>query len=260
MIQRIVTGMIAAAIFLPLVVYGGIPFTILIYLIASIALIELLRMKHMLLLSFPGIFSIVTLWLLLLPNFEMRFHISKIEIIGLLVLLLLTYTVITKNGFTFEDAGFFIVTVLYLGFGFSYFMEIREIGLAYIFLVLFVIWATDSGAYFVGRAVGKWKLWPEISPKKTIEGAIGGILVALVVALLFNLFVPIDLTLMEIIIISFLLAIFGQIGDLVESAFKRHYKVKDSGKILPGHGGVLDRLDSLIFVLPILHMLLKLFL
>lgn len=255
--QRIVTGVIAAAIFLPLVIYGGIPFIVLTYLLASVALYELLKMRKLSLFTVPGVISLVLLWIFLLPNqFKSILetaNYSKVEIALIAVLLFLTYTVATKNRFTFEDVAFATLATLYIGMGFYYFIETREAGLIYIFYSLFIIWATDSGAYFIGRAIGKNKLWPEISPNKTVEGFIGGIICAVIVAALFVFFTDINASLIQLMLITVLLSIFGQIGDLVESALKRHYDVKDSGHILPGHGGILDRFDSLLFVLPLLH-------
>lgn len=116
-----------------------------------------------------------------------------------------------------------------------------------------MIWATDSGAYFIGKTMGKKKLWPDISPNKTVEGSIGGVICAIIVGVLFALFTDIHAAIVTIIGITAVLSVFGQIGDLVQSAFKRHFNVKDSGNILPGHGGILDRFDSLLFVLPLLH-------
>jgi len=168
------------------------------------------------------------------------------------ILLLLTYTVVTKNRFTFEDVSFSILSSLYVGIGFYFFFETRvDGGLVYILYSLFMVWATDSGAYFIGKALGKRKLWPEISPNKTVEGFVGGVVCAVVISLLFVLFTDIN---GSIIGITVVLSIFGQIGDLVQSAFKRHFNVKDSGTILPGHGGILDRFDSLLFVWPILNL------
>src|SRR5690606_27744859 len=134
-------------------------------------------------------------------------------------------------------------------------IEIRALGLAYIFYAFVVIWTTDSGAYFVGRKLGKNKLWPEISPNKTIEGFIGGIVTAVVFALIFNMIADLFDSFISLFIVTLVVSIFGQIGDLVESALKRHYKVKDSGTLLPGHGGILDRFDSMLFILPILYFL-----
>jgi phosphatidate cytidylyltransferase len=261
--QRILTAVLAAAIFLPFVIYGGLPFTIFVYLLASIALHELLKMKKISLLGFPGIVSLVILWVLLIPNSYITIlddiNFSKAELALMALLLLLTYTVVTKNKFTFDDVGFVVIAIFYLGIGFYFLIETRNIGLELVFYALILIWVTDSGAYFVGRAMGKNKLWPEISPNKTIEGAVGGVIFAILFSWIYHYFTGV---LDNYIVVSFMtifLSVFGQIGDLVESALKRHYQVKDSGTILPGHGGILDRFDSLLFVLPLLHFLNLLF-
>lgn len=255
--QRIITAIIFGAIFLPVTIYGGLPITILAYLLASIALYEVLKMRKINILSVPGLISLLLLWVIMvprqLPDILEVIRYSKIEFVLLAVLLFLTYTVATKNRFTFDDVGFSILATLYVGIGFYFFIETREAGLVYIFYSLFIIWATDSGAYFIGRAMGKNKLWPEISPNKTIEGSVGGVICALIVAALFVLFSNIEATFLQLSIITIVLSVFGQIGDLVESALKRHYDVKDSGTLLPGHGGILDRFDSLLFVWPLLH-------
>jgi phosphatidate cytidylyltransferase len=257
--QRIITALIFGVILISLTIVGGIPFMILTYLVASIAVYELLKMRKLKVFSFPGILSLIVLWIFLLPSKYQyildHINVTKVEI-GLLVLLLfLSYTVATKNRFTFDDVAFSIMSTLYIGMGFYYFIETREAGLVYIFYSLFIIWATDSGAYFIGRAMGKRKLWPEISPNKTIEGSVGGVVSAVIVSILFSLLTEIDATIMGLAFVTIFLSIFGQIGDLVESALKRHYQVKDSGTILPGHGGILDRFDSLLFVWPLIHFL-----
>lgn len=253
--QRIITGVIAAALFLPIVYYGGFPLVLLTYFLATIGLYELLKMKNLTIFSVHGFLSVLFLWVLLFPEeyseVIQTFYYSKTEIGIALILLLLTYTVITKNRFTFEDVSFSILSAIYVGIGFYFFFETRqEGGLVFILYSLFMIWATDSGAYFIGKAMGKRKLWPEISPNKTVEGSIGGVLCAVIVSVLFVLFTDIHASLIGITVA---LSVFGQIGDLVESAFKRHFNVKDSGNILPGHGGILDRFDSLLFVWPLLH-------
>ncbi|MDQ0161767.1 phosphatidate cytidylyltransferase [Aeribacillus alveayuensis] len=257
---RIITAVIALALFIPIVVIGGTPFTILIYLMGSIGLFELLRMKKISILSVPGIVSILLLWVLLFPVRYIEIlndiNISKVGTVFLAVMFFLTYTVMTKNKFTFDDVGFTIISTLYVGVGFYFFIETRILGLENIFFAMFLIWATDSGAYFIGKKFGKNKLWPEISPNKTIEGFFGGIASAVLVAFIFQEITHFVPSYFQLIIISIFVSIFGQIGDLVESALKRHYHVKDSGSILPGHGGILDRFDSLLFVLPILYFLL----
>jgi len=256
--QRIITAVIAAAVFLPIVIFGGWPFIAMVYLIASVALYEALKMKHLKLFSVPGILSLLLLWIFLIPeqysDLLDGFDYTKLELFFLGVLLFLTYTVITKNRFTFEDVAFSIMSILYVGLGFYFFIETREESLIYVFYSLFIIWATDSGAYFIGRAIGKHKLWPEISPNKTTEGFFGGVVSALAVAALFSVFGDMKVPTVILLMATAFLSVFGQIGDLVESALKRHYNVKDSGNILPGHGGMLDRFDSLLFVWPLIHL------
>ncbi|MBP1949158.1 phosphatidate cytidylyltransferase [Virgibacillus litoralis] len=249
--QRIQTAILAIIVFLPFVLIGGIPFEIFVYILATIGLVELMRMREIGKYSLPAILAIALLWLVLgsIPIL----WVTKSEVIMLFVLLLLSYTVLVKNKFTFDEAGFILLSTIYIGMGFFYLIETRQDGLIYLFYVLLVIWSTDTGAYFTGKAIGKRKLWPKISPNKTIEGAVGGIALAIVVAIIFYLIEPFSDSLLLVIGVTIIVSIFGQIGDLVESAFKRHYDVKDSGNLLPGHGGILDRLDSLLFVLPILH-------
>lgn len=256
--QRIITAVIAAAVFLPIVIFGGWPFIAMVYLIASVALYEALKMKRINIFSAPGILSLLLLWVFLIPeqynDLLNEINYTKLELFFLGVLLFLTYTVITKNRFTFEDVAFSILSTLYVGLGFYFFIETRENSLIYVFYSLFIIWATDSGAYFIGRAIGKHKLWPDISPNKTTEGFIGGVVSALAVAALFSVFGDMKVPVVILLIATAFLSVFGQIGDLVESALKRHFNVKDSGNILPGHGGMLDRFDSLLFVWPLIHL------
>ncbi|QKS71403.1 phosphatidate cytidylyltransferase [Paenalkalicoccus suaedae] len=255
--QRIITGVIAGAGFLGFIILGGIPFIVLMVLLALIGMWELLRMKHIKPWSVRGLTAFLFLLLLALPQEAISFlHVDRNELFLLLIIVLLGHTVMTKNSFTFDEAGFVILASVYVGFGFHYFMYARFVdnGLTLIFFLLCIIWATDSGAYFVGRSMGKRKLWPEISPKKTIEGSIGGILIALGIGLVFVYFFPVYDSMITTIIAILLVSIAGQLGDLVESAFKRHYAVKDSGQVLPGHGGILDRFDSMIFVMPLFYL------
>ncbi|MCD8510811.1 MAG: phosphatidate cytidylyltransferase [Bacillus sp. (in: Bacteria)] len=256
--QRIITAIIAGAFFLAIIIVGGWPFTILVFALATIAISELLKMKQMKLASPIGLLSLVLMGILLVPQSYLQWlHLDRLEIFVLLIIVLLALTVLTKNRFTFDHAGFIILASVYIGFGFHFFMYTRflEQGLSLIFFILVLVWATDSGAYFAGRKFGKNKLWPDISPNKTIEGAIGGVLLAFVVGFIYTLFVPLFSSIIIMLLFITVVSVTGQIGDLVESALKRHYAVKDSGQVLPGHGGILDRFDSLIFVMPILYLL-----
>ncbi|MEC5422660.1 phosphatidate cytidylyltransferase [Virgibacillus sp. C22-A2] len=256
--QRIITAIIALIFFLPFVIIGDWPFTVLVYVMATVGLIELMRMRNIGKYSVSSVLAIGLLWLVMLPveaDIIPTGWISKSEIIMIVVMLLLSYTVLVKNKFTFDHAGFILLATLYVGMGFFFLIETRDAqqGLGNIIYVFFIVWATDTGAYFFGRAIGKNKLWPEISPNKTIEGAVGGIVLACVTGVAYHLINPFPYSMFIIIAVTILASIAGQIGDLVESAFKRHYGVKDSGDILPGHGGILDRFDSVLFVFPLLH-------
>ncbi|MDQ0206313.1 phosphatidate cytidylyltransferase [Alkalicoccobacillus murimartini] len=263
--QRIITGIGFGIVMIAMIIFGGIIFNLAVSLAASIAMIELLKMKKMKANSLTGITGLVSMWILLVPSSWFHavfpFPFTKVELFIFFILIMLMLTVLTKNTFTFDEVGFVVLSSVYVGFGFHYLMltrETPEIGMALVLFVILLIWTTDSAAYFVGRSIGKRKLWPDISPNKTIEGSLGGVVFALVIGTIVYFILPSLSTYISIttaFVIMAVTAIFGQIGDLVESALKRHYAVKDSGNVLPGHGGILDRFDSLIFVMPILHLI-----
>ncbi len=153
-------------------------------------------------------------------------------------------------------------------FGFTYcgwlpllMVKIREHqnGMHWVLLTLLIVWATDTGAYFAGRFLGKKLLFPTVSPKKTWSGAFGGTVVAVGVTLLYGHFFISAIHPVELAIVALVTSAFSQVGDLCESLLKRAVNVKDSSGILPGHGGVMDRFDSLIFALPIMNAYLWIF-
>lgn len=124
-------------------------------------------------------------------------------------------------------------------------------------LAIFIfIWVNDTGAYLVGSRWGKRRLAPSISPKKSVEGSIGGLLLVLLSAVILRLLLLPELSWLSILLIAAVVAIFGTIGDLFESSLKRQAGVKDSGKLIPGHGGILDRIDSLLLAVPAVYLLL----
>lgn len=255
---RIITAIIGLIIVLPIIIYGSLPFIIVAFILALIGLFELIRMYKPNQIFVYMLFSVLFLIGLIYPLdiikiFEVS--LSKSDILLLLGIFLLSLTVFTKNKFTFNDAGFLLITTMYIGLSFYYLIEVRSAGLNYLLFVLFIIWSTDSGAYFFGKALGKKKLWPEISPNKTIGGALGGIIMAIVIGVIFQAIYPFEFSYLVIVLYAFLISIVGQLGDLIASAFKRHYNIKDAGNLFPGHGGVLDRLDSLIFVMLVLSII-----
>lgn len=254
---RTITAIIAMAVFLPVVVYGKLPLLIMAYLLAIVALKEVLNMKNIKLYSLPGIISLIALCLIMSPEKSKLVALDyQVPFLILMSLIMLSYTVMSKNRFNFVDAAFCMLAVAYIGIGFMYFYETRNNGLIYILFALLIVWVTDTGAYIFGRLFGKNKLWPEISPNKTIEGFVGGILSSTIIAIIFSINYDMPLSILPLILVTWLFSMFGQLGDLVESALKRHFDVKDSGNLLPGHGGILDRFDSFIFVLPLMNILL----
>ena len=131
-------------------------------------------------------------------------------------------------------------------------------GATWIFALLLIVFAGDIGAYYTGKTIGKHKLAPAVSPKKTIEGSIGGVVANLLIAGLFQFFFLPDVDLEVMLLIAVLAGVAGQIGDLFISVLKRDGGIKDSGHILPGHGGILDRIDALLLALPVAWILIEL--
>lgn len=261
MTQRIITAVVAGAVFLGLAILGGTPFHILVALLVMVAMTELFKMRKLEILSFEGILATLSALALALSTtqyFPKLGTDSNYTLFTLFLFIMMGVMVFTKGHYSFEDLGFPFLSAFYIGIGFQNLLAARESSLFIFFLALFIVWATDSGAYFVGRKIGKTKLIPSVSPNKTVEGSMGGIISAIVVAIIMVFLYPKqapDIGYLRLVILVAIFSIVAQLGDLVESSIKRHFGVKDSGKILPGHGGILDRFDSLIFVFPIMHLL-----
>lgn len=158
----------------------------------------------------------------------------------------------------FSSWAWMLGGALYIGWLLSYLIALRlepgtvafpNAGRDFVFLALFTTFGSDTAAYFVGKAIGRHKLAPQISPGKTWEGAIAGVFGAIIVTLLFTFNSPWQLPLSwwQAILLGLAISVFGQLGDLVESLLKRNCGVKDSGTLMPGHGGLLDRMDSVVF-------------
>jgi phosphatidate cytidylyltransferase len=157
-----------------------------------------------------------------------------------------------------------LVTYMYPIRYHDYAIGARE-GTILLMLPILLTWATDTGAYFFGRALGRHKLIPSVSPAKTVEGAVGGVVVAVVAAWLYVMFLlepfaQLSMVPVGLVVFAIVISVVAQIGDLAESLFKRDAGVKDSSRLLPGHGGILDRFDSLLFVLPVAYVMLGYFL
>lgn len=257
--KRVIFGALALAIFIPLLIVGGVPFQLFIGFLAMIATAELLKMNRLSPSSIEGILAMLAALVLTLP---LETYLSFLPTDGnyiayaIVVFLLLGSIVFNIGSYSYSEVVYPIASSFYVGIGFHNLVGARMDSIDKVLFALFIVWATDTGAYMIGRQIGRRKLIPKVSPNKTIEGSLGGILSALVVATIFILFdkkVLAGYSFGKMLLLVVVFSIFAQFGDLVESAIKRHFGVKDSGKIIPGHGGILDRFDSMIFVFPIMH-------
>lgn len=157
-----------------------------------------------------------------------------------------------------EETGKIVFGLLYIcvPLGLLIFIDKHPKGNVWILFLLFVIFMTDTGAFYFGRFFGKHKLYPSVSPGKTWEGAIGGFSSGMIAVLIFSYFLAGYRGNLYIWILAAAISILSQVGDLAESMLKRNHGVKDSGRILPGHGGILDRIDGLLFAIPALYIFL----
>ncbi len=190
-----------------------------------------------------------TLLFILSPHYSYGLAVPILLIAGVVLLSIWLVLYSRKKG-AFLTWSWITAGALYVGWLLSYLVALRlDAGRNWVFLALFTTFASDTVAFFVGRALGKHPLASRISPNKTWEGAIGGVIGAVIASLLFTLPTPLSLPLnyVQAIILGALVSVFGQLGDLAESMLKRGTGVKESGNALPGHGGFLDRMDSIVF-------------
>ncbi len=194
------------------------------------------------------------------------FYLGRLDASYLLLNLPLLFSVFVyemyrKATIPFTNIAIMLTGVLYIALPFALLNGVASSVHAYsyklVFGIFFILWANDSGAYIVGSIIGRTKLFPRISPGKTWEGFIGGAIVAFVITYLIHLFWFDELTLENWLVVASILVFIGTLGDLVESMLKRSVGVKDSGNIMPGHGGILDRFDSLLFSSPFLFVYLN---
>src|SRR3989338_371296 len=159
----------------------------------------------------------------------------------------------------FSELSLTLSGVFYIGFLFSFWPKVKELelGTYWIFLVFLIPWLSDTGGYFIGKRWGQHKLSPVVSPHKTVEGAVGGIALATLGVLCYKLFIFSQLSFLDCFIVGILGAVLSQVGDLFESFIKRALQVKDSGVVIPGHGGILDRFDSVLFCGPFIYFYAK---
>ena len=186
-------------------------------------------------------------------------HIPVFSYYGICFILALISELYAKKKNPIHNWAYFILGQVFIALPFSllnYIIFIKDYKPLMLLAVFVTIWVNDTGAYLVGVTLGKHRLFERISPKKSWEGFIGGALFALLSGYIFSLFIP-EINLLNWMIFSELIVIFGTFGDLTESLIKRTLEVKDSGNIIPGHGGLLDRFDSMLLAAPVIYLFLN---
>ncbi len=268
--QRVITGVLFAIIFIgAILLINTIVFPIFVAVLSGIAVWEIekavgLKNKFIMILSLA-----VSVCIPFLFEFGISISVagfSGIYVVAVLILMLLQY-----EKTRFQEAVMAIFASVCVPYAFSVMIIFRDIdeyidgyskveGIYLLIFSFFASWMTDIFAYFIGSKFGKHKLCPKISPKKSVEGAIGGIAGAVLLNVLllfvFKKFIfegEARLSYIDVVLLSIILSVVSMFGDLAASTIKRNFGIKDFGKLLPGHGGIMDRFDSALFVMPVLY-------
>jgi phosphatidate cytidylyltransferase len=285
--RRVAFGVVAAPIAIAIVIYGGAPLAALLAIASALGAWEFFRIARAagqtpfddVGIALAGLLPLVV-HARYLQLYDPNGKLSAITLAAIVILALLALAIWARGvtGKPLGAVGSTILGVAYTGgmLSFAYAVRYHEYAFApaslslggksfalpsgglLLLLPLLTTWASDTGAYAAGRAMGRHKLIPSISPAKTVEGAIGGLIASVLVAWLFTQYVLRPAAQLDfrwrplgVVAVGALISLAAQIGDLAESLLKREAGVKDASQIIPGHGGVLDRVDSLLFVLPV---------
>jgi phosphatidate cytidylyltransferase len=270
--RRVLFAVVAAPASVAIIYFGDWALAIVLAVLAALAAWELFRMARE-----TGALPLEPAGIALAALLPIAVHAQRLGIYTLsntaivtMVLLLFASTIWLRGptGKPLSSVAITAFGVLYAGL-FSYIYALRyhdyavgaAAGTALVFLPVLLTWTTDVGAYAFGRTFGRKKLIPSISPGKTVEGAVGGLGLAIVICLLYVRFIlmpyaQLGLTIQGAVLFAIVISVAAQTGDLAESLLKREAGVKDSSHIIPGHGGILDRFDSLLFVMPVAFLLL----
>ncbi|MBR1815780.1 MAG: phosphatidate cytidylyltransferase [Lachnospiraceae bacterium] len=261
--QRLLSGIVLVVLMVVILYFGGYVTGAAMLLLSLGGIFELLRIYklHNTLLGCAGYVVAVAYYILLFTN--LREYILFMFIIAILVILGIYVFAYPK--YTDKDIMAVIFSFFYVAFMLSYVYEIRTLKHGGILVIMIFIcsWVNDTLAYCAGVTMGKHKMSPKLSPKKSVEGLIGGLFGAAIVGGVYGYFLDkyvyeINNSILVFAIIGFLGAIVAVIGDLTASAIKRNNDIKDYSKLIPGHGGILDRFDSIIFTAPVIYYLIML--
>ncbi len=267
MLKRIITAAVCIAVFIPVLMFSDtLVFPIVLGVLALIAIFEItgcvdVRRKYHL--SLPSYLFVAVSFVLMTVALDS--YMAEKTLLSLLfalgyayLLFIFAVTMLTRGNIKFSQAAELVSTTLYILIGFLSILVLRrhETG-KYLYLLVFLgAWMTDTGAYFFGKFLGKRKLIPEVSPNKTVAGAFGGIVGCIVgyivYALILQTWFEVRVNYWLLIALAAVIAVISQFGDLIASYIKRERGIKDYGFLFPGHGGVMDRFDSVIAVSPVL--------
>ncbi|MDY0093942.1 MAG: phosphatidate cytidylyltransferase [Candidatus Vecturithrix sp.] len=258
---RVITSIIGLAVLLALIGWGNLLiFWLVISSATVIGLMEFYKMiqaRELPVYFFPGVvlgwlFSLSALVSSSFPVLSLTNFTLTLSVLAVFLYALLLRQSLSECISALAITMFGICYVVWL-FNHLTFLRALPHGKHFVFYLLLIIWSGDTGAYYTGSFFGKHKLAPVISPKKTLEGALGGTAASVIASLIAKLtFLPL-LSYTHALVLALLMAVIAQLGDLCESMLKRSANVKDSGTLLPGHGGILDRVDGVMFAAPVLY-------
>ena len=261
---RIITAIVAIAILLPVLIFSDtVIFPIALAILSVVALWEMascVGLKNKWMLTVPGYILAAGIPFLIRYNASiLSFRQYAIAMISVAVLYFFAVLTFSHGKYQLGEVAIWFFTALYILFGFNSIIFLRDYLFAgkYVYLLIFIsAWVTDTFAYFCGMLFGKHKLIPDVSPKKTVEGSIGGIAFCVLAMVIFGVIIELisdyQANYLLLIVGGLIISVVSQLGDLCMSVIKRTYGIKDYGKLFPGHGGVLDRFDSIMAVAVIL--------
>ncbi len=253
---RILTALLGIPVIIASVYFGGPWYALLLLLVVNLGIYEYNNIVRIGDLSFPALVSYfgVSMFIVVL-YFDQHFLV--LPLIILLFFVLFVSALLNMERLSISESALSMWGIIYLGGLCGYMLMLRMLpdGALYTYLLFVGIWIHDTLAYFIGVKWGMRKFAPQISPKKSVEGSLAGLGGVVVIFFSVSILVPGSITVspVEAVILGLGISVFGQLGDLIESALKRQMQVKDSGGLIPGHGGVLDRFDSLMLAAPFVY-------
>lgn len=255
--KRWITGIIAVPILFGIIAWGGeTVFAVLIIAVTLRGMDEYNRMAFGSDACVEKMATMIAALLILLTAWYANPPVLlAVLVLSVMMVLILNLFEVRKRGLDMTTAGRAILGILYIPFLMAHLILLRQTvsGVLWVFFVLILAFAGDIAAFYVGRQFGKRKLYPEVSPAKTVEGTVGLVIGSVVGCLVFRQLFFQTLPVGHAVVLGVVGSALGQVGDLCESVLKRAAGVKDSGALFPGHGGILDRLDCLMFIFPFVY-------